>query len=114
MKHKLLTTGFAACLASVLFATGCQKKTGELSMELQARFEKEAIAHRADDLIFRRTHLAGEQDGSSDEKQASILVTSSSVFLHVWSRSHRARQGSTRSTATRIGSVCAPAVASPP
>jgi len=83
MKHKLLTTGFAACLASVLFATGCQKKTGELSTELQARFEKEGIAHRADDLIFRRTHLAGGQDGSWDEKQASILVTSSSVFLHV-------------------------------
>ena len=61
MKHKLLTTGFAACLASVLFATGCQKKTGELSLELQARFEKEGIAHRADDLIFRRTHLAGSK-----------------------------------------------------
>ncbi len=83
MKYKLLTTGFVACLAAVLFATGCQKKTGELSMELQARFEKEGIAHRADDLIFRRTHLAGKQDGSWDEQQASILVTSSSVFLHV-------------------------------
>jgi len=83
MKHRLLTNGFAACLALALFATGCQKKTGELSTELQTRFEKEGIAHRADDLIFRRTHLAGEQDGSWNEKQASILVTSASVFLHV-------------------------------
>src|SRR5688572_11754445 len=83
MRNKLLNTGFAACLALALCATGCQKKTGELSMELQARFEKEGIAHRADDLIFRRTHPAGEQDGNWDEKQASILVTSASDFLHV-------------------------------
>ena len=82
MKNELRTTGFAACLLLALFTTGCQKKTGQLSPELQARFEKEGFAHRADDLIFRRTHLAGEQDGSWDEKQASILVTSASVFLH--------------------------------
>jgi hypothetical protein len=82
MKNPLLTTGFAAGLSLALLMAGCQKKTGELSPELQARFEKEAIAHRADDLIFRRTRLAGEQDGSWDEKQASIIVTSISVFLH--------------------------------
>jgi hypothetical protein len=82
MKNKLPTIGFAACLLLALFTTGCQQKTGELSPELQARFEKEGIAHRADDLIFRRTHVAGEQDGSWDEKQASIIVTSDSVFLH--------------------------------
>jgi len=82
MKNLLLRTGFAACLLVALFMTGCQKKTGELSPELLARFEKESIAHRADDLIFRRTHLAGDQDGSWDEKQASIVVTSESVFLH--------------------------------
>ena len=82
MKDRLLKIGFAACLALAFFTTGCQKKTGEISAELQARFEKEGIAHRADDLIFRRTHLAGDQDGSWDEKQASIIVTSASVFLH--------------------------------
>lgn len=82
MNRKLPKTGFAACLALALCMTGCQKKTGEISAELQARFEKEVIAHRADDLIFRRTHLAGDQDGSWDEKQASIIVTGASVFLH--------------------------------
>ncbi len=82
MKNKLLNAGFAACLALALCATGCQRKTGEISAELQARFEKEGIAHRADDLIFRRTHLAGDQDGSWDEKQASIIVTADTVFLH--------------------------------
>jgi hypothetical protein len=82
MKSKLLTTGLATCVFLALFTTGCQKKTGQLSAELQARFEKEGIAHRADDLVFRRTHVAGEQDGSWDEKRASIVVTSTSVFLH--------------------------------
>lgn len=82
MNHKLLKTGAAACVALAFCLTGCQKKTGEISAELQARFEKEGIAHRADDLIFRRTHLAGNQDGSWDEKQASIIVTNASVFLH--------------------------------
>ena len=82
MNNKLLKTGFAVSLALALCTTGCQKKTGEISAELQARFEKEGIAHRADDLIFRRTHLAGDQDGSWNEKQASIIVTNASVFLH--------------------------------
>lgn len=40
MKHKLLTAGFAACLALASCTTGCQQKTGELSPELLARFEK--------------------------------------------------------------------------
>lgn len=79
MNYRLLKTAFLALALSI---TGCQKKTGEISSELQARFEKEGIAHRADDLTFRRTHLAGDQDGSWDEKQASIIVTNASVFLH--------------------------------
>ena len=82
MNDKLLTTGLATCVFLALFTTGCQKKTGQLSPELQARFEKEGVAHRADDLTFRRTHVAGDQEGSWDEKRASIIVTSTSVFLH--------------------------------
>ncbi|HEX8490635.1 MAG TPA: hypothetical protein VF626_06425 [Chthoniobacterales bacterium] len=82
MKDKLLKTGLATCVFLALFATGCQKKTGQLSAELQARFEKEGIAHRADDLTFRRTHVAGDEEGSWDKKRASIIVTSTSVFLH--------------------------------
>jgi hypothetical protein len=82
MNDRLLKLSLAACLALAFSLTGCQKKTGEISAELQTRFEKEGIVHRADDLIFRRTHLAGDQDGSWDETQASIIVTSASVFLH--------------------------------
>lgn len=66
----------------VLLATGCQK-TGKLSPELQARFEREGITHRADDLTFRRTRPAGQRDSGWDEKRASIIVTKESLFLHV-------------------------------
>lgn len=45
-----------------------------------ARFEKEGILRRADDLTFRRTISAGQ---SWDEKRASIVVTHESVFPHV-------------------------------
>ncbi len=82
MKNNRLTSGFVVCLLLVLLAVGCQK-TGKLSPELQARFEKEGIAHRADDLTFRRTRPAGQRDSGWDEKRASIIVTHESVFLHV-------------------------------
>ncbi|MEO5721328.1 MAG: hypothetical protein ABIR71_07660 [Chthoniobacterales bacterium] len=65
-----------------VFLVGCQK-TGKLSPELTARFEKEGSVRRAEDLTFRRTFLAGDRDGSWDEKRASIVVTQESVFLHV-------------------------------
>ncbi len=81
-KIRIARTGFVACLASALLGAGCQK-TGKLSPELQARFEKEGITHRADNLIFRRTRPAGQRDSGWDEKRASIIVTRESVFLHV-------------------------------
>ena len=82
MKRGLFTVGVAAFLSLSFLSAGCQK-TGKLSPELQARFEKEGITHRADDLTFRRTHVGDGRDSGWDEKRASILVTSESVFLHV-------------------------------
>ncbi len=82
MRNKILTSGFAVGLLLALLNVGCQK-TGKLSPELQARFEKEGITHRADDLTFRRTRPAGQRDSGWDEKRASIVVTRESVFLHV-------------------------------
>ena len=73
---------FVACLGLTLLATGCQK-TGKLSPALDARFEKEGIMRRADDLIFRRTIAPGQRNSGWDEKRASIVVTKESVFLHV-------------------------------
>ncbi len=75
-------TFFIVCLGVALLASGCQK-TGKLSPELIARFEKEGIIHRADDLTFRRTIAAGQRDSGWEEKRASIVVTKESVFLHV-------------------------------
>jgi len=69
-------------LGLAVFLVGCQK-TGKLSPELIARFEREGVVRRADDLTFRRTFLAGDGDGSWNEKRASIVVTPESVFLHV-------------------------------
>jgi hypothetical protein len=82
MKNKFLTSRFIVCLLLALLVAGCQR-TGKLSPELQARFEKEGIAHRADDFTFRRTRAAGQRDSGWDEKRASIVVTRESVFLHV-------------------------------
>lgn len=82
MRNKVLTSGLAAGLLLALLTVGCQK-TGKLSPELQARFEKEGIDHRADDLTFRRTRVAGQRDSGWDDKRASIIVTHESVFLHV-------------------------------
>jgi hypothetical protein len=73
---------FTVCLALALLATGCQK-TGQLSPALNARFAKEGIVRRADDLTFRRTIAAGRRDSSWEEKRASIIVTHECVFLHV-------------------------------
>ena len=72
-----------AGLGLILLMAGCGQKTGKLSPEQTARFEKEGIARQAEDLIFRRTKPAGQRDSGWDEKQASIVVTKDSVFLHV-------------------------------
>ena len=74
------------CLGPVFLLAGCQR-TGKLSPELKARFEKEGIVRQAEDLTFRRTIAAGRPDSSWEEKRASIVVTHESVFLHVNGRS---------------------------
>jgi len=78
----MVRQGVIPCLILLLFVSGCQR-TGKLSPELQARFEKEGIVRRADDLTFRRTSAIGQRDSTWDEKRASIVVTQESVFLHV-------------------------------
>ena len=82
MKTVCLTSRLAACAALVMFSVSCQK-TGKLSPALQARFDKEGITHRMDDVTFRRTRPAGYRDSGWDEKRASIIVTPESVFIHV-------------------------------
>ena len=82
MKNRRLTSRVVASLLLTMLTVGCQK-TGKLSADLQARFEKEGIVHRADDLIFRRTRVGSSRDSGWEDKRASIIVTHESVFLHV-------------------------------
>ncbi len=70
-------------LVLVFMATSCARHTGKLVPEQEARFAREGIVHRADDLTFRRTIPAGQRDSGWTEKRASIVVTHESVFLHV-------------------------------
>jgi hypothetical protein len=73
-------------LALALLITSCSRHTGKLASEQEARFAKEGIVHRADDLTFRRTIPAGQRDSGWSDRRASIVVTHDSVFLHVNSK----------------------------
>ena len=70
-------------LVLLFLATSCARHTGKLDPEQEARFAKEGLVHRADDLTFRRTIPAGQRDSEWTDKRASIVVTHESVFLHV-------------------------------
>jgi len=59
-KHPHIPSWSLVCLGLTLLATGRQK-TGKLSSDLNARFEKEGIVRRAEDLTFRRTIAAGQR-----------------------------------------------------
>lgn len=73
----------AAGFVLLLLVTGCQRKTGQLSPELETRFAEEVVVRRADDLTFRKTISAGQRDSGWSDQRASIVVTHQSVFLHV-------------------------------
>ncbi len=74
---------FILTLALALLLTSCARHTGKLAPEQEARFAKEVVLHRADDLTFRRTIPAGQRDSGWTDKRASIVVTRESVYLHV-------------------------------
>lgn len=82
LRRALALARCAAGLGLVLLASGCQK-TGQLSPEETARFQKEGIVRQAEDLTFRRTVGKGTRDSTWEEKRASIVVTKETVFLHV-------------------------------
>ena len=70
-------------LSLVVLLAACHRTTGALSPELTARFEAESIVHRADDQLFRYTYFSRSTRGSRwEDREASILVTRSSVFIH--------------------------------
>lgn len=78
-----LSANFLLSLVLAFIVTSSARHTGKLSAEQKARFAKEGVAHRADDLTFRRTTPAGQRDSGWTDQRASVVVTRESVFLHV-------------------------------
>ena len=80
----MIQAGKAVGLALLALATlTCRRTTAELSPDLESRFAAESIVHRADDLVFRYTYYSRSTRGTRwEDRDASILVTKQSVFIH--------------------------------
>jgi len=72
----------AVALLLAVLAPGCAADTGRLPADLRQRLESEGIRHRADNVIFRRSHDVGRYDAGWREGRASILVTKQSLIIH--------------------------------
>ena len=72
----------AVLIASLVAPGGCDTSTARLSAEQQRRFETEVITRRADDVTFRYTRDPGGRDERREDRQASIVVTQSSLLIH--------------------------------
>lgn len=71
----------ALCLAAILAA--CHRTTATLPPELASRFAAESVVQRADDQVFRYTYYSRSTRGNRwEDREASIIVTKSSVFIH--------------------------------
>jgi hypothetical protein len=73
----------APALLLLAFVSGCHRTTATLPPELASRFEAESIVRRADDQLFRYTYYSRSTRGNRwEERDASIVVTRSSIFVH--------------------------------
>jgi hypothetical protein len=69
-----------ALLAGVL---ACRPTTSRLPPELASRFQAESVVRRADDQLFRYTYYSRSTRANRwEDREASIIVTRSSVFIH--------------------------------
>ena len=72
-----------AAVVSALIIVACKATTGTLPPDLASRFEAESVVHRADDQVFRYTYYSRSTRGNRwEDRDASIIVTKSSVFIH--------------------------------
>ena len=71
-----------AALAVSIACPGCGPDTGGLSRETEARLAQEGIVRREDNLVFRYTHGNGTRESGWEERVASIIVTSRTVYIH--------------------------------
>lgn len=70
-------------LLGLLLVAGCRVTTGALPPELEQRFAAEGVLRRADDQLFRYTYYSRSSRGNRwEERDASIIVTPHSVFVH--------------------------------
>jgi len=71
-------------LALLLGVPACQTTTtSRLPADLASRFEAESVVRRADDQVFRYTYYSRSTRGNRwEDRDASILVTRSSIFIH--------------------------------
>lgn len=61
----------------------CRGTTARLSPEMESRFVAESIVHRADDQVFRYTYYSrSTRSNRWEDRDASIIVTRSSVYIH--------------------------------
>jgi len=61
----------------------CRATTGRLPADLASRFEAESVVRRADDQVFRYAYYSRSTRGNRwEDRDASIIVTRSSVFIH--------------------------------
>jgi len=65
-------------LTLAVLAVGCNRTTAKLTPELEARFQQEQVVRRADDQVFRYTYGGGKWEN----RDASIIVTKQSVYIH--------------------------------
>jgi hypothetical protein len=74
---------FSSMLMLLAICAACHRTTATLPPELASRFEAESVVHRADDQVFRYTYYSRSTRSTRwEERDASIIVTRSSVFIH--------------------------------
>ncbi len=70
-------------LAILAICAACHRTTSTLPPDLASRFEAESIVHQANDEVFRYTYYSRSTRGTRwEDRDASIIVTKSSVFIH--------------------------------
>lgn len=79
----MLHMRLSSVLTILAVAVACHRTTATLPPDLASRFEAESVVHRADDQVFRYTYYSRSTRGTRwEDRDASILVTRSSVFIH--------------------------------
>ena len=72
-----------AVFAVLACTVACRTTTSRLPPDLASRFAAESVVRRADDQVFRYSYYSRSTRGNRwEDRDASIIVTRSSVFIH--------------------------------